>query len=223
MPPGTRPARRRELEDALSYLPRKSVVPYRRGDLIFDEQQPASGIHLVVRGRVKVLVPSEEGTQSVLGIFSADQFFGERGLLDLPRRGERAVALENSGIMSWTTAEIEENVEREPKLGLALAHVIVERCIDLEERMEGLALFKTPQRVAWSLLRFAESLGLRDEDGSVRIPPLTHQLMSEYIGTSREIVTYQMNQLRRQGYVRYSRKAVHVYKEALEERLSQPW
>jgi CRP/FNR family transcriptional regulator len=111
----------------------------------------------------------------------------------------------------------------EPKLGLALAQALVERCIDLEERMEGLALYKTPQRVAWALLRFAERLGVRDDDGSLKMPPITHQLMSEFIGTSREIVTFQMNQLRRQGFVRYSRKAVHVYKEALEERMKQPW
>jgi CRP/FNR family transcriptional regulator, cyclic AMP receptor protein len=222
MPAVVRPARPKELEDALSYLPRKGVVQYRRGEIIYDEDQPASEIYLVVQGRVKVTVPSAQG-QSVLGIFSTDQFFGERGLLELQRRGDRATALENASVMCWSTQEIEENVEREPRLGLALAQTLVDRCIDLEERMEGLALYKTPQRVAWSLLRFAERLGVRDDDGSLRMPPLTHQLISEYIGTSREIVTFQMNQLRRQGFVRYSRREVFVYKEALEERLRQPW
>ncbi len=29
--------------------------------------------------------------------------------------------------------------------------------------------------------------------------PLTHELLSQYVGTSREIVTHYMNQFRRQG------------------------
>ncbi|PWT99683.1 MAG: hypothetical protein C5B51_26755, partial [Terriglobia bacterium] len=50
-------------------------------------------------------------------------------------------------------------------------------------------------------------------------PPLTHQLLSEYVGTSREIVTFQMNYLRQKGLLRYSRKGIQVYVEALREYL----
>ena len=61
--------------------------------------------------------------------------------------------------------------------------------------------------------------GTREADGAVRIPPLTHQVLSGYVGTSREVITAEMNQLRRQGFVRYSRKAIQVYPEALTEHL----
>jgi CRP-like cAMP-binding protein len=53
----------------------------------------------------------------------------------------------------------------------------------------------------------------------VRIPPLTHQVISEYVGTSREIVTFQMNHLRQQGFLRYSRRGIDVYAAALRDRL----
>src|SRR5581483_3585831 len=182
-----------EREDALMYLPRKGVVEYRRGQVIFDEEQPSNGIHLIVRGRVKVAIPVQNDAPTIIDIFSTDDFFGESGILGLPRRGERAVALETSSLMSWTTAEIEEQIGRQPKLGLALIQVLVGRCIDFEERLQSFALEKTPERVARSLLRFAERLGVREEDGSLRIPPMTHQVLSEYVGTSREIVTFQMN------------------------------
>jgi CRP-like cAMP-binding protein len=62
-------------------------------------------------------------------------------------------------------------------------------------------------------------LGTRQRDGAVSIPPLTHQVFSEYIGTSREIVTDNMNELRRLGFLRYSRKAIEIYPEALTQHL----
>ena len=47
--------------------------------------------------------------------------------------------------------------------------------------------------------------------------PFTHELLSQYVGTSREIVTHYMNQLRRQGYLKYSRKGISLNREALRD------
>ena len=209
----------RELEDALVYLPRKGVTEYRRGQVIYDDQHPAFGLYLVVQGRVKVSITMEDGSQTVTGVYCADDFFGECALLGKTERQERATALETTSIMAWTTDEIEDQIERQPKLGMALIQMLVERCLDFEERLQSMALDKTPQRVAMSMLSFAQRLGSEGPDGAVRIPPFTHQLLSEYIGTSREIVTFQMNHLRQQGLLRYSRKGIEVFTRALSEHL----
>jgi CRP-like cAMP-binding protein len=207
------------MEDALMYLPRKAVTDYRRGQLVFDEQRPSLGLHLVVQGRVKVTMPLDDGTQTVVDIFTTDDFFGESSLLGASRYAERAVAIDNIILMSWTSAEIEEQVERQPRLGIALMQMLVKRGLGYEERLQSFALDKTPERVARALLGFAGRLGNRTEDGSIRIPPLTHQVISEYVGTSREIVTFQMNHLRQKGYLRYSRKGIEVYADALRDHL----
>src|SRR5581483_8475416 len=132
---------------------------------------------------------------------------------------ERALALDNVTLMSWTSQEIEEQVERQPRLGIALLQMLVKRGLDYEERLQSFALDKTPERVVRSLLRFADRLGNRSEDGSIKIPPLTHQVLSEYVGTSREIVTFQMNRLRQLGCLRYSRRAINIYPDAIQEQL----
>ncbi|HWB85253.1 MAG TPA: Crp/Fnr family transcriptional regulator [Bryobacteraceae bacterium] len=209
----------REMEDALMYLPRKAMTDYRKGQVVFDEHQPSKGLHLVVQGRIKVSIPLEDGSQTVVDIFTVDDFFGERILLGSTWQADRAVALDNVTLMSWSAGEIEEQVERQPRLGIALLQMLVKRTLDYEERLQSFALDKTPARVIRSLLHFTEHLGTRDEDGSVRIPPLTHQIISEYVGTSREIVTFQMNQLRQKGFLRYSRKGIQVYEDALRQYL----
>jgi len=47
--------------------------------------------------------------------------------------------------------------------------------------------------------------------------PITHELLSRYVATSRELVTQRMNEFRRLGYVRYSRKEIVLYPEALRK------
>ena len=219
MPNGARLSPSHEMEDALMYLPHKGVTDYRKTQIIYDEHQPSRGLHLVVQGRVKVTIPLDDGTQTVVDIFTTDDFFGESTLLGPTRYTERAVALDNVTLMSWTGTEIEEQIERQPRLGIALLQMLVKRGLDYEERLQSFALDKTPERVVRALLRFAERLGTRTEDGSINIPPLTHQLISEYVGTSREIVTFQMNHLRHKGYLRYSRKGIQVYTDSLREHL----
>jgi len=44
---------------------------------------------------------------------------------------------------------------------------------------------------------------------------LTHELLAQYVGTSRELVTSRMTNFRRQGYLQYTRKDITVYRDAL--------
>jgi CRP/FNR family cyclic AMP-dependent transcriptional regulator len=211
----------REMEDALMYLPRRGVTSYNKGQIIFDETNPSKGLHLVVQGRVKVTIPLDNGAQTVVDVFTTDDFFGENSLLGYPQQNERAVALDAASLMSWSSQEIEDQVERQPRLGIALLQMLIKRVLDYEERLQSFALDKTPERVVRALMRFAGRLGSRTEDGSVTIPPLTHQILSEYVGTSREIVTFHMNHLRQKGYLRYSRKGIQIYTDALREHLRE--
>jgi len=130
MPNGAKSSLAREMEDALMYLPRKGVTEYRKGQTIFDENQPSQSLHLVVQGRVKVSIPLETGAQTVVDIFSTDDFFGESSLLDSARHALRAVALESVTLMSWAGPEIEDQVERQPRLGVALLQMLIKRTVD---------------------------------------------------------------------------------------------
>jgi CRP-like cAMP-binding protein len=55
---------------------------------------------------------------------------------------------------------------------------------------------------------------LRCSSGQSRGLSLTHELLAQYVGTSLEIVTHYMTQFRRQGYLRYSRQGITIYREA---------
>jgi CRP-like cAMP-binding protein len=122
--------------------------------------------------------------------------------------------------MVWTGAAVEDFMMRRPRLGIALVQMLTQRCVHLSRRIESFASDNIERRLARTLIHFSERLGRAREDGSVEMMPLTHELFSQYVGTSREIVTYYMNQFRRHGYVRYSRKAIVIYPDAIKKSLS---
>jgi CRP/FNR family transcriptional regulator, cyclic AMP receptor protein len=209
------------LEDPLAHLPCSSIVEYRRGQIIYNQDQPSTSIYLVIDGKVKVSRLADDGHQVVVDIYQPDEFFGESALLSLPHRSEQAMALENTKLMTWTAAEIEDIVMKKPRLAVALLQILVQRTIDFTHRIESFSVDNIARRLARSLIRFSERLGMPEEDGSVRMVPFTHELLSQYVGTSREIVTHYMNQFRRQGYLRYSRKGIILHRDSFRNWLRE--
>lgn len=215
-------APQRALEDPLAHLPCSTILEYKKGQVIYNQDQPSTSIHLVIDGKVKVCRLADDGRQVVVDIYQPDEFFGESAFLGLAQRTEIAVALENTKVMTWTTNEIEEITMKRPKLAIALLQLLVQRSMDFGYRIESFSVDNIARRLARTLIRFSERLGSKNEDGSVQMIPFTHELLSQYVGTSREIVTHYMNQFRRQGYLRYSRKGIMLYRDALKEWLKQP-
>jgi CRP/FNR family transcriptional regulator len=209
------------LEDPLAHLPCSTIVEYRKGQIIYSQDQPSTTLYLVIDGKVKVSRVADDGHQVVVDIYQADEFFGESAFLNLQHRCEQATALENCKLMTWTTAEIEDIATKRPRLAVALLQILVQRTVDFTHRIESFSLDNIARRLARSLIRFSERLGVEEQDGSVRMAPFTHELLSQYVGTSREIVTHYMNQFRRQGYLRYSRKGIILYRDAFKDWLRQ--
>jgi CRP/FNR family transcriptional regulator len=209
------------LEDPLAHLPCSSILEYKKGQNIYSQDQPSTNLYLVIEGKVKISRMADDGHQVILDIYQTDEFFGESALLNLPQRSEQATAMEGTRLMTWTTAEIEDIVTKRPRLAVALLQILAERTMEFGHRIESFSLDNIARRLARSLIRFSERLGMPEQDGSVRLAPFTHEFLSQYVGTSREIVTHYMNQFRRQGYLRYSRKGIVLYHDAFQDWLRQ--
>jgi len=211
----------KKLEDPLAYLPCSTIVEYRKGQNIQSQGLPSRGICLVLAGKVKVCRQAENGRQVVVDIYRPDEFFGESALLGLSQGYEISMAIEDTKVMTWTAEAIEEIATRTPQLAIALLQLFVQRAIEFTSRIESFSTDNIARRLVRALIRFSERLGHQTEDGSVQSMAFTHELLSQYVGTSREIVTHYMNQFRTQGYVRYSRRGTMVYTDALKEWLRQ--
>lgn len=203
-------------EDALAYLPCSSVQEFGKGLQIYGPGNPPTGLYLVIDGRVKMSRVSENGVPVVIDILQTDDFFGESSLLHDATESEQALALESTKVMNWSIPDIERLVEKEPRLAIALMQVVVRRGVDFARRLESFSMDGTAQRLARTLVQFADRVGSAvGVGGSITIAPLTHELLAQYVGTSREIISHHMSDFRAKGYVRYSRKGITVHRESI--------
>src|SRR5665213_2328840 len=55
----------------------KAIVEYRNDQVVFAQGDVADTIYYIQKGRLKVVVISEQGKEAVVGILEPGQFFGE--------------------------------------------------------------------------------------------------------------------------------------------------
>jgi len=211
------------LDYPLAHLPPSRIIEYEAGQLIYDFDQAAAGLYLVTDGRVTVRHGADNGRPVLVDIYQANEFFGESAFLRFSQDQEQAVALENTKVMIWSTAQIERIITLNPQLGVALLQILALRLSGFKSRLHSLASEPAPRRLVHTLIRFSERLGQKNEDGSIQIFPFTHSLLAQYVGTSREAITVFMNQFRRNGYLNYSRRGnIVIHRHALTEWLRKP-
>jgi CRP/FNR family transcriptional regulator len=185
--------------------------------MIYDLDNFTRSVYLVVKGKVGISHMAEDGTEVLLDIIRPEELFGESAFLEVSRRSERAQAIERVELMTWSVSEMEDLVTKRPRLAVALLQVLVQRNAEYTRRIESFAIDSIARRLARSLLRLSERLGTQAESGPVWMMPLTHQMLSQYIGTSREIVSHHMNQFRKNGYVTYSRRGISLHRDTLRK------
>jgi CRP-like cAMP-binding protein len=204
--------------DALTYLPATRITEAAKGTPVYSATYPPNRLYLVVAGRVRIDRLAEAGVRTLVRIVGPEQLFGGCSLIEMACPGrEAALSIEATQLMSWTAEEIDRQIEEQPRLGLALCEYFGSANALTAERISATIRFTIGPRVTIALMQLAQTTGRVRSDGAMRLTGLTHQAISEYVGTSREIVTCEMNRLRRLGYLTYTRLYTDVYVDALAE------
>lgn len=206
--------------DPLQYLTKGQIARYDKGEVICDLPGASpTRLWLVLTGRVLATCADAHGKSVLLQVVEQDGFFGHTGLWSEPEVTERMVAARQTEVMSWTAEEVEAQVQHEPNLGLALIEEMCSRCSVLRDRIFALAVLPTRPRLVVSLMHLGETIGEEKDNRTVRVTGFSHQLLADYIGTSREIITTELNRLRQRGAIEYKRTYIDLSKDALAEEL----
>jgi len=195
------------------HIPCSRVLEFKNKEVIYHESQTHSEVYLVIAGMVKISRVSPGQREMSLDIYTTDDFFGLTAFVG--GGSERATAIRAVQLMKWSAGELEEYIAREPRLGLALLQMVIQRSSRFEERVKSYSLDTMPYRLARCLLYLSERFGTETKGGAIRMAPFTHATLAEFMGTSRTMVTKCMSLLRRRGYVEDSRRGIVLYSEPL--------
>src|SRR6266850_8349209 len=80
----------------------KTILEFRKDEVVFAQGEVASTVFYIQKGRVKVVVISEQGKEAVVGILGPGQFFGEGCMNGHSLRISTTTAMDDSAITSIT-------------------------------------------------------------------------------------------------------------------------
>lgn len=124
---------------------------------------------------------------------------GAGGLLTPPTVGEELGAVVTASFTAITPAALAA-LSSDPEASALVVDALLETVRDREETAACLARSPANERVRAKLLQLARSHGKVTEQGIVIDLPLKHELLAEMVGSTRETVTWALQELAREGF-----------------------
>jgi len=182
----------------------KAILKFDTNRVVFLQGDAADTVFYIQKGRIKVLVVSEQGKEAVVGILEAGQFFGEGCLNGHPLRISTTVAMEDCLITSITKAAMLATLQREPKFSELFMAYLLSRNSRIEEDLIDQLFNSSEKRLARLLLLLANF----GKDGTPQpiAASVSQETLAEMIGTTRSRVSFFMNKFRKLGFISYNGK-----------------
>src|SRR3954451_14471711 len=111
----------------------KAILKFDKSQVVFSQGDPADAVFYIQKGKIKVLVVSEQRKEPVVGIMEPGQFFGEGCLNGHPLRISTTVAMDECVITSITRAAMLSALKSEPKFSELFMAYLLSRNSRIEE------------------------------------------------------------------------------------------
>lgn len=184
-----------------------AAVPrtYRKGQLLFVENDPGESIILLRRGAVMVFRTAPTGERAVLTVMRPPDTIGEVSLLDGAPRSASAEAIEDCHALALSRSAFIELVHANPRILDAVMRSLGGLIRRLTEQNADHVFLDLPGRVAKTLVRLA---------GDSTAPMITIELnqsqLAEMAGGSRQSVNQAIGSFAGRGWLRTEGRRIVV-------------
>ena len=109
----------------------KTILEFRKDEIVFSQGDVADTVFYVQKGRVKVVVISEQGKEAVVGILEPGQFFGEGCMNGHSLRIATTTAMEECLVTAITKTAMLAALHDQPKFSeLFMAYLLTRNSRD---------------------------------------------------------------------------------------------
>jgi CRP/FNR family transcriptional regulator, cyclic AMP receptor protein len=184
-----------------------AAVPrtYRKGQLLFVENDPGESLIVLKRGAVAVFRTAPTGERAVMSILRPPDVFGEVSLLDGAARSASAEAIEDTTALALSRGAFMELVHSNPRILDAVMRSLGALIRRLTEQNADHVFLDLPGRVAKTLVRLA---------GESQAPMITIELnqsqLAEMAGGSRQSGNQAIGSFATRGWLRTEGRRIVV-------------
>ncbi len=182
---------------------------YRPGEMVFDGDSAGNALYIVIAGVVKIF--AQAGIKKkTLAYLNPGEFFGEMSLIDLKPRSASSVALEECELMVIEKKDFNALISKDTDLIFYILKTLTIRLRNADKEIERLSFRSLPARLAKALVDLTAKYSKKTRHGAELKMKLSHQDLAEIAGTSREVVSRQLNIFKRLRYIDIIDKKIFV-------------
>jgi CRP/FNR family transcriptional regulator len=191
-----------------------SLCRYGRGEIIFWEGEPCSGLHIIQQGSVKLFKTSRQGRELIINVFEEGATFNEVPVFDNGQNPVNAAALEESEIWVVEAAVIQKAMHQHPEMCAAVISNLTQNLRMLVGMVEELSFFQVTNRLARLINQLPEEQLVGESTQRI-----TQDQMAARLGTVREVVARSLRELERSGAIQVKRRQIQI----LDQKILSEW
>ncbi|HDI78068.1 MAG TPA: Crp/Fnr family transcriptional regulator [Desulfobacteraceae bacterium] len=176
-------------------------IRFKKGEALFKKGMEGDSLFIIKRGKVKIVIGSEDGEEIILAIFSVGDFFGEMSLLDGMPRSADAVAIEDTEVMMLNRREFINFLIGNEQAIRSILQSLSMRLRKTDDMLEDTCFLNISERVRKKLLELAESYGIEEKKSILIDLDITQRELAGMVGATRESVNKSLRILREKGII----------------------
>jgi CRP-like cAMP-binding protein len=190
----------------------------KKGDVLFRKGDEGTALYIIIKGRMKITVPSKLGDEITLAILSQGDFFGEMALLDSLPRSADATAVEETLLYVLNRSDFLSFLIHNENAVRSILYALSSRLRKTDDFLTEVCFLNISARLARRLLEMSESLIHENKPGSSMELKLTQKDLASLLGTTRETINRELKILRDRGIVSTSRNLITIHNRELLKR-----
>lgn len=187
---------------------------YRKGEVIFHEDDVGESLHLLERGRAAIRVSNSQGDQVIINVIGPGAFFGEQALVgDNNHRSATVISLQPVETLALHRAEFDRLRADHPVIDSMLVTALSERVNRLTDHLLEALFTPAEKRLCRRLVELTGTYIVPGVDGPISIP-LTQEELASLAGTSRPTANRVLQDLVQSEIIVVRRGSVDVLDDA---------
>jgi len=198
-------------EDLLDIADLSTVKKYSKHQIIYRVGDPADDIYILINGTIKIISKSGEGRECIKTIIHPKSLFGTEYVSANAMRSNTAKSIDKDLVcLSINSQDFKAYLKANWNLAEKFIKMLGTKLMYVEERFESLVFKDARERIIDFLKDNAKMNGRQVGLEMLVKHSLTQQDIANFTGTSRQTVTYVLNDLRRQNQIYFKRKSILI-------------
>jgi CRP-like cAMP-binding protein len=185
-----------------------NVLSFKRHQVIYKPGQDTSSMYLLLKGSAKITVHTRR-KDIIKYLVQPGFIFGESALTGEQERRDYAYAMENNAeVLVLDCRSVLGLMRNNFAFAQAILHYIGERLRYTENQLEKVVVQDSKTRIMEFLFQMGKEQGKKVGFEILVRHNMTHQDIADLTGTSRQMVTAVLNQLKRDNLLYFNRKKI---------------